>query len=441
MFGFLKDKIKSWLGKSKETVESKASKADLAESKQKKVKETKKPSKQKEKAIKQEKKKRTKLELDQERKITDKVFEDVKKEGLELKSPEEKYEDKKLEIEKKAKQEAEELEIEQLQEKIKEQEQRVKEQEEEQGKDEEEIGQETKEPEKKGFFSRLKGFFTYKIKEDDFTELFDELEMLLLENNVALEVIDELRRKLKIQLLGKEMKKGQIQQEIQEALKKSISEILIEPENLVEEIKKHCKYSPEPYKILFFGINGAGKTTSIAKLCYLLQKNKLSCILAAADTFRAASIEQLEIHGNKLGVKVIKHDYGSDPSAVAFDAIKYAQANKINVVLIDTAGRMHTKDNLLKEMEKICRVTKPNLKVFVAEAVSGNDATEQAKAFNQIAGIDASILSKVDVDEKGGTILSIGYVTNKPILYLGVGQEYQDLELFNKTKFLERLGL
>ena len=192
---------------------------------------------------------------------------------------------------------------------------------------------------------------------------------------------------------------------------------------------------------MFFGINGTGKTTSIAKFANLCLKNKLTVVLAAAYTFRAASIEQIQIHADKLKIKLIKHDYGSDPSSVAFDAIKYAQINNIDVVLIDTAGRMHTKSNLLSEMEKICRVTKPNLKIFVAEAVSGNDATEQAKAFNEAIGINGSILSKVDVDEKGGTILSVGYITKKPILYLGVGQGLDDLKLFNKEEFLKNLGL
>jgi fused signal recognition particle receptor len=408
MFGFLKDKLKSWLGKSKEKVEIKAK---LAEPKTKKIKEEKKKAKEeiKIKPEKEQKKKRTKTELQKERQITEKVFKDIKEEKLELKTPEERFENKQEEIKK-------------------EQEEKIEEEKEE----------------KKGFFAKLKGFFTYKITESDFSELFEDLEMLLLENNVAFEVVDALRENLKKELIGKEIKKGQVQEEIQKSLKNAIESIILEPEDPIKQIKdfrKENKNTKEPFKILFFGINGAGKTTSIAKFCHILQKNKLSVLLAAADTFRAASIEQLELHGNKLGVKVIKHNYGSDPSAVAFDAIKYAQTNNIDVVLIDTAGRMHTKDNLLNEMEKICRVTKPNMKVFVAEAIAGNDATEQAKAFNEIAGIDASILSKTDVDEKGGTILSIGYITKKPILYLGVGQNYDDLELFNKEKFIERLGL
>ena len=182
-------------------------------------------------------------------------------------------------------------------------------------------------------------------------------------------------------------------------------------------------------------------TTTIAKFANLLQENNISCVLAAADTFRAASIEQLEHHAKKLKIKLIKHDYGADPAAVGFDAIKHAKAHNIQVVLIDTAGRMHTQDNLLSEMEKICRVTDPDMKIFVAESIAGNDAIQQAKKFNDTIGIDASILTKADVDEKGGTAISISYVTKKPILYLGTGQEYKDLELFDPEKFVKELGL
>ena len=307
---------------------------------------------------------------------------------------------------------------------------------------EEESKIENEETEKKlGFFEKLKGVFSYSLTQSAFDSIFNELELLLLESNVALEVVEKLRLDLQGQLVGKKLRKEKIESEIKEALKNSIESMLTEPENLIEAVKEHKKISKEPYVILFFGINGAGKTTSIAKIAYLLKKNKISCVMAAGDTFRAASIEQISIHADKLGVKLIKNDYGSDPSSVAFDAIRYAKYNSIDVVLIDTAGRMHTKENLLHEMEKICRVTKPNLKVFVAEAVAGNDATEQAKTFNNMIGIDCTILSKTDVDEKGGAIISISYITKKPILYLGVGQKYEDLELFDKKKFIERLGL
>lgn len=403
MFGFLKDKLKSWLGKSKEEVETKAEKKEV------KVKEKKKPAvKVKEEVVTKSEKKikkiRTPAEIKEERQISKEIVEDIKKEGHQIKTPEEEAENFLEEAEKSK---------------------------------EEEL-QEEKKP---GFFERLKKAFTYTLSQERFEEIFSELEMLLLESNVAIEVVDKLREELQKELVGKELKKDKIEEEIKKSLKTAIENILINPEDTIKKIKEHSKNSKEPFVILFFGINGAGKTTSIAKIANLCSKNKISCVLAAGDTFRAASIEQLSIHGDRLGVKVIKHDYGSDPSAVGFDAIKYAKSNDIQVVLIDTAGRMHTKDNLLHEMEKICRITKPNLKVFVAEAVAGNDATEQAKAFNEMIGIDGSILSKTDVDEKGGSIISISYITKKPILYLGTGQNYGDLELFDKEKFIERLGL
>jgi fused signal recognition particle receptor len=196
-----------------------------------------------------------------------------------------------------------------------------------------------------------------------------------------------------------------------------------------------------PYVILFCGINGTGKTTTIAKIAEWLKNRDITSVIAAADTFRAASIEQLNEHGEKLGIKVISGNYGSDPASVAFDAIKYAKKNSISCVLIDTAGRMHTEKNLLKEMEKIVRVTKPDLKVFVGESITGNDAVEQIKSFDWAIGIDGIVLTKADIDEKGGTALSLGYITKKPILFLGTGQTYDAIEPFDKEKFIERLGL
>jgi fused signal recognition particle receptor len=164
-------------------------------------------------------------------------------------------------------------------------------------------------------------------------------------------------------------------------------------------------------------------------------------VLAAADTFRAAAIDQLQLHADKLGVKLIRHDYGSDPAAVAFDAIKHAEAKKIDIVLIDTAGRLHSNINLMDEMKKIMRVAKPDLKIFVGESITGNDCVEQAKHFNDAVGIDGIILAKADVDEKGGAAISVSYVTQKPILFLGIGQEYEDLQQFDKERLLASIGL
>ncbi|MCX8193791.1 MAG: signal recognition particle-docking protein FtsY [Candidatus Pacearchaeota archaeon] len=295
------------------------------------------------------------------------------------------------------------------------------------------------EEKKEGLFSKLKKVFTTtKLSESDFDKFFDKLELALIENNVAMEAIHHLNKSLKYKLVGKEIKRKEIEKEITEALKTAIDEILIEPFDLLERIRKGLR-EKKPYIIIFFGINGSGKTTTIAKIAHMLKQNHLTSILAASDTFRAASIEQLEKHASKLGVEVIKQKYGADPAAVAFDAIAHAKAKGIDVVLIDTAGRMHTKQDLLREMEKICRVAKPDIKIFVGEAITGNDAIEQAKAFNEAVGIDAIILTKADVDEKGGATISVSYVTKKPILFLGVGQEYGDLKIFDKTEIIKKI--
>lgn len=305
----------------------------------------------------------------------------------------------------------------------------------------EEIQEEVKEqtPEKKSFFERVKvKFYSTEITKEDFEKYSEELEMLLVENNVALEVAEKIIKSLERRIVGKEISKKEIEEKIRENLREIIMQILIEPFNLIEMINKKKE---KPYVILFCGINGSGKTTSIAKLAYKLKKHRFSCVIAAGDTFRAASIEQIKKHGEKLGIKVIANEYGSDPASVGFDAINYAKKHSIDCVLIDTAGRMHTAKNLLKEIEKISKVCKPDAKIFVGESITGNDSIEQVKSFNSAIEIDGIILSKADVDEKGGTTLSVGYTTGKPILYFGTGQEYKDLEEFNKNKVLEKIGL
>jgi len=292
--------------------------------------------------------------------------------------------------------------------------------------------------EKKGFFSKLKEkIITKKISEKQFDELFWNLEVVLLENNVAVEVIDKIKQDLKDTLVNKPIPRTKISQTIIDSLNKSLTELFDVPElDIFEKMEKK-----KPLVICFLGVNGSGKTTTIAKVAALLQKYKFSCVMAAADTFRAAAIDQLEEHAKNLDIKLIKHDYNSDPAAVAFDAVKYAEAKNIDVVLIDTAGRLHSNVNLMDEMKKIIRVANPDIKLFIGEAITGNDCVEQAKQFDQIVGIDGIILSKADVDEKGGAAISVSYVTKKPILYLGVGQRYEDLEEFNSKKILESLGL
>lgn len=297
---------------------------------------------------------------------------------------------------------------------------------------------EEKPEKKKGFFSKLADSVTKtSISESKFNDLFWKLEIVLLENNVAVEVIDKIKKDLREELVTKKARIGKTQDVIIESLQKTINSLFdVNQIDLFEEIKKK-----KPYVIIFVGVNGVGKTTTIAKLANKILKNNKTCVMAAGDTFRAAAIQQLEEHAKNLNVRLISHDYGSDPSAVAFDAIKYADAKGIDVVLIDTAGRQHSNSNLMEEMKKIQRVTNPDLKIFVGESITGNDCIEQAKAFNDSIGIDAMILSKADVDEKGGAAISISYVTKKPILYIGTGQEYDSLKRFDKKIVTENLNL
>lgn len=300
-----------------------------------------------------------------------------------------------------------------------------------------EIEKEEKQELPKSFFQKIKEQAgKVKISEEEFDKYKEELEVLLLENNVAFEVVDKITKRLEEELVGKELLKKEVEGQIKEIIKDTVSEVLINPFNFLDKVREN-----EPCVILFFGINGSGKTTTIAKIAEMLKSKHISSVLAAADTFRAASIEQLKEHGNRIRVPVIAHEYGSDPASVGFDAINYAKKNQIHCVLIDTAGRMHTEKNLIREMEKISKVCHPNLKIFIGESITGNDATEQARTFNESIGIDGIILSKSDIDEKGGTALSVGYITKKPILFLGTGQNYSDIEPFDKNKFLEKLGL
>ncbi|MHA2289488.1 MAG: signal recognition particle-docking protein FtsY, partial [Promethearchaeota archaeon] len=208
--------------------------------------------------------------------------------------------------------------------------------------------------------------------------------------------------------------------------------------NLLEEIRKK-KNTNSPYTICFLGVNGTGKTTTIAKIAHYLKKNNISSVAAAADTFRAAAIEQLSYHMQNVGIKVIKHEYKSDPASVAYDAIQHAKAKNVNVVLVDTAGRQVSNKNLMREMQKIVRVAEPDLTLFVGDSLAGNDALNQAKEFNNDVGIDANILTKFDADAKGGAALSISYETKKPILFIGIGQGYDDLEPFNREIFISNI--
>ena len=288
------------------------------------------------------------------------------------------------------------------------------------------------------FSSAAKSFSEKELKEKDIEDILFELEISLLESDVASEVIDSIKNDLKEKLIGAKVDKNEIENFVKNSLIQNISALFEEAGtiDLIQNILTK-KDSTEPYIILFVGINGTGKTTSLAKFAYLLQKSKISVVVAAADTFRAGAIEQLKEHINRLNLKLVAQNYGSDPAAVCRDAVLYAKSHKIDCVLIDTAGRMQTSKNLMDQIAKINNVVKPDFKIFVGDSLAGNDTVNQAREFYEHTKFDASILTKSDADARGGAALSIVKITSTPILYVGVGQEYEDLKEFNKDTFLE----
>ena len=276
------------------------------------------------------------------------------------------------------------------------------------------------------------------LKEKDIDDILFELEISLLESDVATEVIDAIKSDLKEKLIGTKVEKNEIENFVKQSLIQSISKLFEDAGtiDLLGNISSK-KESTEPYIILFVGINGTGKTTTLAKLANLLQKSKFSLVVAASDTFRAGAIEQLKEHTNRLNLKLVAQNYGSDPAAVARDAVLYAKSHKIDCVLIDTAGRMQTSKNLMDQIEKITNVVQPDFKIFVGDSLAGNDTVNQAKEFHDHVKFNASILTKSDADARGGAALSIVKVTSTPVIFVGVGQEYDDLKPFDKNTFLE----
>jgi fused signal recognition particle receptor len=284
---------------------------------------------------------------------------------------------------------------------------------------------------------RHEGFFGRKLSEKQLDRVLAELEMILIEADVALTVCDEIKKFIKSELLGVKIKrKLDVGDVIETALRRAITNVLsFKPIDFDKFIASH----PKPVVLMFVGVNGTGKTTAIARIAYRLKQHGKSSVIAAADTFRAGAIEQLERHAERLGVRLIKHQAGSDPAAVAYDAIEHAKARMKDVVLIDTAGRMQTNVNLMDEMKKIKRISNPDMIIFVGDALAGNDAIEQARKFNDAVGIDTTILTKIDADAKGGAALSIAYAIGKPILFIGTGQRYEDLMPFNPDWMVDRL--
>ena len=278
-----------------------------------------------------------------------------------------------------------------------------------------------------------------KVDERKMEEILYDLEIALLESDVAFPVAKEIVDTLAQDLQGKRIVRGvELERAIEAALRSAVEKALsAKPMDFIGFVET----APKPVVVMFVGVNGTGKTTVIAKLADMLQKRGKTVVVAAADTFRAGAIEQLEVHAQRLGLKLIKHQAGADPAAVAYDAVEHAQTRGRDVVLIDTAGRMQTNQNLMDQMKKIKRVANPHIIIFVGDALAGNDAVEQAKQFNEAVGVDAAILCKIDADAKGGAALSIAHTIGKPILFVGTGQAYGDLVPFDAKWMIDRLFL
>ncbi|MCH2604369.1 MAG: signal recognition particle-docking protein FtsY [Candidatus Nitrosopelagicus sp.] len=293
---------------------------------------------------------------------------------------------------------------------------------------------------KKAFSDVSKGFSEKELKEKDIEDILFQLEINLLESDVATEVIDSIKDSLKEKLVGTKVEKKTIESFIKKSLIQYIHETFDSAGSidLISNIKGK-KESGEPYIIVFVGINGTGKTTTLAKIANMLKNSKFSVVIAAADTYRAGAIEQLREHANRLNLKIIAQNYGSDPAAVAKDAVLYAKSHKIDCVLVDTAGRMQTSANLMEQIEKITKVVQPDFKIFVGDSLAGNDTVNQAREFHNHVTLNGSILTKSDADARGGAALSIVKVTSTPVIYVGTGQEYDDIISFNKNTFLENV--
>jgi len=292
---------------------------------------------------------------------------------------------------------------------------------------------------------KLKNVFSTFVKktltEEKLTDSISDLKLLLLSNDVAIDAADEICNRIVESFKGDQI--GiftSTKKMLFDILKEIITEILT-PEKDIDLLKdiKTQNSKNLPYVMCFLGVNGTGKTTTMAKIAHFLKIHGITSVAAASDTFRAGAIEQLSYHMQNVGIRVIKHDYKSDPASVAFDAIEHAKSKNVNVVLIDTAGRQVSDKNLMTELQKIVRIAQPNLIVFIGDSLAGNDALYQAKEFKKYVGIDANILTKLDADAKGGSALSISYETKKPIIFVGIGQKYDDLEPFDRDLFVSNI--
>ena len=294
---------------------------------------------------------------------------------------------------------------------------------------------------KSGLSSLISKITTTELKPENLHPILSEFKLNLIENDVAVPVAERICEEMEKRLNGVQVKRLEDKKKIVEQhLREILLEVMLTNSKIdlfkaIEEKRK----KKEPFVIVFVGINGTGKTTTIAKVAKLLNSRGYTVVLACSDTYRAGSIEQLETHAKRLGIRMIKHKYGADPAAVAYDAINHAKAHGIHAVLIDTAGRMQTNRNLMSELAKIKRVVNPDLTILTVDSLTGNDAVMQAEEFHKSVGIDATILTKVDADIKGGSALSVTYVTQKPILFVGTGQKYDALEEFQPEKFVDMI--
>ncbi len=287
--------------------------------------------------------------------------------------------------------------------------------------------------------TKIKGMLTGNIRlsENDIENIIGDFQIDLIQNDVAFSTSEVITEKLREKLLNHDIDKGNVGKFVRDSLRDVLSDTVKAEKGI--NILRLIQGAKKPFRIVFFGINGGGKTTTIVKFANYLMKNGFSVVLAAGDTFRAGAIEQITKHAESLGVKVIAHQKGADSAAVIYDAIEHAKSKGIDVVLADTAGRMQTNVNLMDEMKKICRVNKPDLKIFVGDALTGNDAVDQAEKFDREIGIDAIILTKMDSDAKGGCALSVTDITKRPIILIGTGQGYDDLKEFNSEWFVDRI--
>jgi len=302
-----------------------------------------------------------------------------------------------------------------------------------------------KEPEKPkerlklGIMGTVKSIITREVEigEKDVKDMVESLELELLEADVELSVAESIKEELMGRLVGSRVPRKDLHAHISGRIRETLIGMLTNERDF--DILERIESCEKPLRIMFIGINGAGKTTTIAKVAKLLMDNNRKVVFAAADTFRAAAIEQMGAHAERLGVKMIKREYGSDPTSVAYDAVNYARAHGIDAVLIDTAGRQDTNISLLNEMKKMKRVINPDITVYIGESIAGNAILEQVSAFNREIGVDAVILSKLDCDPKGGTMLSISRATGVPIIYVGIGQGYDALERFDPVAIVSRI--